>query len=41
VQTEKQLATLNERRRIIGILEKNLGNVDWPELLALISGETK
>lgn len=41
VHTEKNLATLNERRRIIQILEKNLGHVDWPELLVMIAGEKK
>jgi hypothetical protein len=34
-------AKAGERERIIKILDENLGNVDWEDLVALIRGEQK
>jgi hypothetical protein len=33
-----QAGTLDERDRIIELLDKNLGNIDWDDLIALIKG---
>lgn len=34
-----QAGTLDERDRIIELLDKSLGHVDWEDLIALIKGE--
>lgn len=36
-----QAGTLDERDRIIELLDKNVSNFDWDKLIALIKGETK
>ena len=43
-ESQRQFVLLGikvEQERIIELLDKNLGNIDWDDLIALIKGERK
>jgi hypothetical protein len=43
-ESQRQFVLLGikaEQERIIQLLDKNLGNIDWDDLIALIRGEQK